>query len=51
MVTITIVLPDKALKGLKERAESEGKPLEELISESVFKALGIGDPKTRPNST
>ena len=47
MVSITIVLPDKALKDLKERAESEGKPLEELISESIFKALGIRNPQTK----
>ncbi|RLF11135.1 MAG: hypothetical protein DRJ69_02240 [Thermoprotei archaeon] len=47
MATVTIVLPDKALRSLKERAELEGKPLEELISESVFKTLDIRDPQAK----
>jgi len=41
MAAVTIILPDKALKSLKEKAELEDKPLEELISESFFKTLGI----------
>ncbi len=47
MGSITIVLPDKALKDLERRAELEGKSLEELISEAVFKELNIKDPETK----
>lgn len=47
MVTITIVLPDKALEDLEKRAESEGGSLEELVSEAVLRELNIKDPQTK----
>lgn len=47
VVAITVVLPEKALEALEKRAESEGKALEELISEAVFKQLNIVDPEAR----
>ncbi len=47
MVAITVVLPDKALEALEERSESEGKAVEELISEAIFKQLNISDPEAR----
>jgi len=37
-------LPDKALEDLEKRAESEGKSLEELIGEAMFRELDIKDP-------
>ena len=47
MVAITIVLPEKALKVLKEKSESEGKAAEELISETLFRQLNIADPEAK----
>jgi len=47
VVAITVVLPDKALEALEERSESEGKAVEELISEAIFKQLNISDPEAR----
>ena len=47
MVAITIVLPDRALEDLERRAESEGKSLEELVSEAIFRELDIKDPQTK----
>ena len=47
MDAITVVLPGKALEALEERAESEGKAVEELIIEAVFKQLNIADPEAR----
>lgn len=47
VVAITLVLPEKALKALEKRSESEGKAVEELISEAVFKQLNIADPEAR----
>jgi len=37
----------EALEALEERAESEGKAVEELIIEAVFKQLNIADPEAR----
>jgi hypothetical protein len=48
---ITIVLPKKALEALERRSASEGKAVEELINEAVFKQLGIADPGSRLNFT
>jgi len=47
MSLITIMLPSKALKDANKRAESEGKPLEELIAEAFLKQLNIKDPDTK----
>ena len=47
VAAITIVLSEKALEELKRRVESEGKPLEELIGEAVFKQLNIADPEAK----
>jgi len=44
---ITIVLPEKALEALKQMSESEGKAVEEIISEAVFKQLNIADPEAK----
>jgi len=44
---ISMELPEKVLMELERRAESEGKSLEEVISEAVFKQLGIIDPETK----
>jgi hypothetical protein len=44
---ITIVLPKKALEALERRSASEGKAVEELINEAVFKQLGIADPEVK----
>jgi uncharacterized protein (UPF0332 family) len=44
---INVALPEKVLIELEKRAESEGKSLEELISEAVFKQLGIADPEAK----
>jgi len=47
VAAITVVLPEKALEALKKRSQSEGKVVEELISEAVFKQLNIADPEAR----
>jgi len=47
VVAITVVLPEKALEALEKRSESEGKAVEELISEAVFEQLDIADPGAR----
>lgn len=47
VATITVVLPEKALEALEKISESEGKALEELISEAVFKQLNIVDPEAK----
>jgi len=44
---ISMELPEKVLMELERKAESEGKSLEEIISEAVFKQLGITDPETK----
>jgi len=47
VAVINVALPEKVLIELKNRAESEGKSLEELISEAVFKQLDISDPEAK----
>lgn len=47
MAAVTLVLPEKALEALKKRSEVEGKTLEELISEAVFKQLNLVDPEAK----
>ena len=44
---ITVELPKKILEELKKRAESEGKTLEELISEVTLKQLNINDSESK----
>ena len=44
---ITIVLPRKALRVLEKVSEAEGRTLEELVSEAIFKYLNIVDPEVR----
>lgn len=47
MAAITVVLPDKAVEDLERRAKSEGKSLEELVSEAILKQLNIVDPEAK----
>ncbi|MEM2849760.1 MAG: PaREP1 family protein [Candidatus Bathyarchaeia archaeon] len=47
MVTINVVLPGKVLKELEEVAGSEGKSLDELVSEAVLRQLNIKDPEAK----
>ena len=47
MTSITVVLPDKALEALEKKSRSEGKALEEMISEAVFEQLNIADPEVK----
>ena len=47
MTIITLDFPEELLAILKRRANSEGKSLEELISDAVFGHYGINDPKIR----
>jgi len=47
LATITAVLPDTALEALGKISESEGKTIEELISEAVFNRLNIVDPEAK----
>jgi len=42
-----MAFPEKVLAELERRAESEGKSLEEFISDAVFKQLGITDPGSK----
>jgi len=45
VATTTVVLPEKVLEALKEKSESEGKAVEELIGEALFRQLNIVDPE------
>jgi len=47
MATITLDFPEELLVILKRRADSEGKSLEELISDAVSSHYGINDPKIK----
>ena len=47
MATVTLDLPEELLAILKRRADSEGKSLEELVSDAIFSHYGIDDPKIR----
>ena len=47
MAVISMAFPEKVLAELERRAESEGKSLEEFISDAVFKQLGITDPESK----
>jgi len=47
MTIITLDFPEELLAILKRRANSEGKSLEELISNAVFGHYGINDPKNQ----
>ncbi|MGB9759804.1 MAG: PaREP1 family protein [Thermoproteota archaeon] len=47
MITVTTLLPEKVLEALREKAESEGKNVEEFISEAVLKQLNVFDPDTK----
>ncbi len=47
MVTITIVLLEKASKALARRAEPECKSVEELIGEAALKQLNVADPDAK----
>jgi uncharacterized protein (UPF0332 family) len=47
MVAISIFLPDEILEELEKNAESQGKSLEEFISETILKNIGISNPKTK----
>ena len=47
MTIITLDFSEELLAILKRKANSEGKSLEELISDAVFGHYGINDPKIR----
>ncbi|RLG90814.1 MAG: hypothetical protein DRO36_05425 [Candidatus Hecatellales archaeon] len=47
MTTITLDFPEELLAVLRRRADSEGKSLEELVSDAVFSYYGIDNPKIR----
>jgi len=47
VAVISMAFPEKVLAELERRAESEGKSLEEFISDAVFKQLGITDPGSK----
>lgn len=47
MATITVVLPEKVLEALEKKARSEGKTIEELISEALFEQLNIADTEAK----
>jgi uncharacterized protein (UPF0332 family) len=47
VAVISMAFPEKVLAELERRAESEGKSLEEFISDAVFKQLGITDPESK----
>jgi hypothetical protein len=44
---ITIALPKKALEALERRSTAEGRAVEELVGEAIFKQLGIADPEAK----
>ena len=44
---ITIALPKKVLEALERRAATEGRAVEEFISEAVLERLGIDDPEAK----
>lgn len=44
---ITVALPEKVLEALEKRAKSEGKAVEELISEAILKQLNTVNPKAK----
>jgi uncharacterized protein (UPF0332 family) len=47
LAAITVVSPDKAVEDPERRAKSEGKSLEELVSEAILKQLNIVDPEAK----
>jgi hypothetical protein len=44
---ITIALPKKVLEALERRSATEGRAVEEFISEAVLERLGIADPEAK----
>ncbi len=46
-MSITVSLPEKVLRLLKEKAEAEGRSIEELILISLLDKYAINDPETR----
>jgi uncharacterized protein (UPF0332 family) len=44
---ITIALPKKVLEALERRSAAEGRAVEELVGEAIFKQLGIADPEAK----
>jgi hypothetical protein len=44
---ITITLPKKVLEALERRSATEGRAVEEFISEAVLERLGIADPEAK----
>lgn len=47
LAVITVILPGRALEELKRKAESEGKTLEELVSEAALRELDVADPQVK----
>ena len=47
MDVITIALPKEVLEALERRSTAEGRAVEELVGEVIFKQLGIDDPEAR----
>ena len=44
---ITVALPEKVLEALEKRSKSEGKAVEELISEAILKQLNTLNPEAK----
>lgn len=47
VATLTLTLPERVLKALKERSGSEGKTVDEVIGNIILEQLGISDPEVR----
>jgi hypothetical protein len=47
VATITFEVPERLLVILREKAKSEGKFLEELLSDAVLKYYNLGDPRLK----
>jgi len=47
VATITFEVPERLLVILREKAKSEGKVLEELLSDAVLKYYNLSDPRLK----
>ncbi len=47
MGAITVVLPERVLKALEQKASASGKPLEELINDAILDQFSVSDPEIR----
>ncbi|HID90462.1 TPA: hypothetical protein EYP44_00695 [Candidatus Bathyarchaeota archaeon] len=44
---VTVVLPERVLRVLKERSESEGKTIDEIIGDALLEQFNVSDPEAR----